>query len=65
MALKRSPEICLELIYRYLLKAGHLPGDTCCGHFWPHGHNFNKVGRSPVDDATYQISMLYSMALQL
>ena len=58
MALKRSPEFWLKLIYRYLLKAGHFPGDTCGGYFWPQGHNFNKLGRSPEDDATYQISML-------
>ena len=59
MALKRSPEFCLKLIhvYRYLLKAGHFPGDTCGGHFWPQGHNFKNLGRSPVDDATYQIQV--------
>ena len=39
--------------------AGHFPGDTCSGHLWPQGHYFNKLGRRPVDDATYQISMLY------
>ena len=38
MAVKRSA----ELIYWYLLKAGHLPGDTFGGHFWPQGHNCNK-----------------------
>ena len=27
-ALIRSPEFCLKLTYRYLLKAGHVPGDT-------------------------------------
>ena len=59
MALNRLPEFCLKLLYRYLLKAGHFPGDTCSGHFCTQGHNFNKLGRSPVDDATYQISMLY------
>ena len=58
MALKGSPNFCLKLIYRYLLKAAHFPGDTCGGHFWPQGHNFNKLGRSPVDDATYKISRL-------
>ena len=26
-ALNRSPEFCLKLRYRYLLKAGHVPGD--------------------------------------
>ena len=30
---------------------------TCRGdHFWPQGHNLNKIGRGPLDDATYQIS---------
>ena len=24
-------------------------------HFWPQGHNFNKLGRCPLGDATYQI----------
>ena len=28
MALNRSPEFCLKLTYRYLLKAGHVPVDT-------------------------------------
>ena len=50
---------CFPYEYRYLLKAGHIPGDTCSGHLWPQGHHFNKLGRRPVDDATYQISMLY------
>ena len=27
-ALNRSPEFCLKLTYRYLLKADHVPGDT-------------------------------------
>ena len=52
MALKCSPQFCLKLIHRYLLKAGHFPGDTFGGNFWPQGHNFNKNGRSPVDDST-------------
>ena len=25
------------------------------GLFWPQGHNMNKLGRSPLGDATYQI----------
>ena len=29
------------------------------GHFLPQGHNLNKLGRGSIDDATYQISMLY------
>ena len=28
MTLNRSHEFCLALTYRYLLKAGHVPGDT-------------------------------------
>ena len=28
------------------------------GHFWPQGYNLNKLGRSPLSDATYQISKL-------
>ena len=28
------------------------------GHFWPHGHNLNKLGRGLLGDATYQISKL-------
>ena len=27
-ALNRSPEFCLKLTYRYLMKADHVPGDT-------------------------------------
>ena len=30
-ALNRSPEFCLKLTYMYLLKAGHVPGDTWGG----------------------------------
>ena len=28
MALNRSSKFCLTLTYRYMLKAGHVPGDT-------------------------------------
>ena len=28
VALNRPPEFCLKLTYRYLLNAGHVPGDT-------------------------------------
>ena len=31
MALNRSPEFYLKLTYRYLQKAGHVPGDTWGG----------------------------------
>ena len=24
-------------------------------HFWPHGHNLNKLGRGSQGDATYQL----------
>ena len=34
-----------RFIYRYLLKAGHFPGDTLGGHFLPKGHNLNKLGK--------------------
>ena len=27
-------------------------------HFWPQGHNLNKLFRGPQGDATYQISKL-------
>ena len=30
-ALNRSPDFSLKLTYRYLLKAGHVPGDTWGG----------------------------------
>ena len=45
MALNCSPEL-------YLLKAGVVPGDTL-GHFWPQGHNLNKLGRGPLGDAIH------------
>ena len=49
MALNRSPEFCLKLTYRNLLKADHVTGDT-----W----SKNKLGRGPLGDATYKISRL-------
>ena len=58
MALKRSPEFCLKLTYRYLQKADHVPGNPGAGPFWPHGHNLNKLGRGPLGDAINQISRL-------
>ena len=33
-------------------------------HFWPKGHNLNKLGRGPLDGATYQISRLYALWFQ-
>ena len=45
----------LKLTYRYLLKAGHVPGDTWGGaNFGPRGHNLNRLGRGPLGHATYQ-----------
>ena len=26
-----------------------------CGHFWPGGHNLNKLGKGPLGYASYQI----------
>ena len=34
------------------------------GTFWLQGHNLNKLGRCPLGDATYQISMLYVIWFQ-
>ena len=34
MVLNRSPEFCLKLTYRYMLKAGHVPGGV---NFGPRG----------------------------
>ena len=49
MALNCSPEFCLKLTYRYLLKADHVPGDTWGGVILgPMGHNLNKLGRGPL-----------------
>ena len=31
---------------------------TCVWPFWPQGHNVNKLGRSPLEDAINQISRL-------
>ena len=32
--------------------------DPGAGHIWPPGYNLNKLGRSLLGDATYQISKL-------
>ena len=58
VALKHSPEFCLKVTYRYLLKADHVPGDPGAWPFWPQGHNLNKLGRSPLGDAINRISRL-------
>ena len=34
------------------------------GPFWPKGHNLSKLGRDPLGDAAYQISMLYALWFQ-
>ena len=43
-----------------VLKAGHVPGDTCAGANLPQGHNLNKLGRDPLGHATYHIARLYA-----
>ena len=60
MALNCSPEFCLKLTYRNLLKAGHVPGpgDTWGLAIFGPGHYLNKLGRGPLGDTTYQISRL-------
>ena len=30
-------------------------------HFLPEGHNLNRLGRGPLDDATYQILRLKAL----
>ena len=38
VVVNRSPEFRLKLAYRYVLKAGHVPGDTWGGaNFGPRG----------------------------
>ena len=51
-ALNRSPEFCLKLTYRLPSPCWHY--GQC--HFWPQGHNLNKLGSGPLGGATYQIS---------
>ena len=34
------------------------------GHFYPQGHDLNKLGRGPPGDAKYQISRLYAIWFQ-
>ena len=55
VVMKRSPEFCLKLIYTYLLKAGHFPGDTCDGYFWP------QISR--LYDLWFQTRRLYHVSL--
>ena len=35
------------------------------GHFWPPGHNLNKLGRSPLGDATYQFKLVQAFMVVL
>ena len=50
MALNPSPEFCLKLTYRYLLKAGHVPGETWGGvDFGSGGHK--DLGQFPIQSA--------------
>ena len=58
-ALNRSSEFCLKLTYGYLLKAGHVPGDTWGWvNFGTRWHKLNKLGRGQLCHASYQISSL-------
>ena len=59
VALNCSPEFCLKLTYRYLLKADHVPSDT-----WGVPYRLNKLGRGPLGDATYQISRILALWFQ-
>ena len=55
-ALNRSPEFCLKLTCRYMLKAGHVPpGEGANFGPW---HHLNKFGRGLPGHAIYQISRL-------
>ena len=54
--LNYAPEFCLKLTYRYLLKADHVRDEN--SQFWSQGHDLNKLGRGPLDNAAYQISRL-------
>ena len=51
MALNRSPVYSMCISHISLC-------DPREAHFWPQGHNLNKLGRDLLDDATYQISRL-------
>ena len=54
MTLNRSPEFCLKLTYRNLLKADHVPGDTGGKPILVPRDYMNKLGRGLLGDATYQ-----------
>ena len=40
-----------DFIYEKLISPG-------LGHFWPGGHNLNKLGRGPLGDDIYQTSKI-------
>ena len=58
MALNRSPEFCLKLTYRNLLRADHVPGETWGMSLLAQRALFEQLGRGSLGDATYQISRL-------
>ena len=65
MALNRSPEFCLKLTYRYMLKADHVHHDTLgVAMFGPQDNNLNNLSRGPLGVATYQTSTLYALWFQ-
>ena len=46
----RKEDFFMSSLYAYVKHV--TPGRT---HFWPKGHNLNKLGRGLPDDATYQM----------
>ena len=53
--------LSIQNIYKNY-ETGEPPGQ---GQFWSLGHNLNTNGRGPLGDATYQISRLYALWLQM
>ena len=43
VAMNRSPEFCVKLIYRYLFKAGHFPGDPFDWSFLARESKFEQI----------------------
>ena len=54
----RSPEFCLKLTYRNLLKADRVPGDTLGKPVLVKMVLFEQIGRGPLGDTTCQIPRL-------
>ena len=54
VALNHSLVLCLKLTESWPCPWWHLGW----GHFWPQGHNLNRLGRGSLSDATYQISIV-------